>query len=45
MNHIYIVFTGCDDENYTKIIPTNVVIPIYTIKNNIVKQNEGIKFL
>lgn len=32
MNHTYIVFTGCDDEDYTKIIPTNVVISIYPIK-------------
>lgn len=32
MNNTCIVFTGCDDENYIKIIPTNVAMSIYLIK-------------
>ena len=32
VNQTCIIFTNCGDENYTKIIPTNVIILIYPIR-------------
>jgi hypothetical protein len=36
VNQTCIMFMNCGDENYTKIIPTNVAISIYPIEKQII---------